>query len=124
MSLDQWGVLLGGVALAAMVLWYFFLAPKSRGAATSSAGIQQINILVRGGYEPAIVELRAGQAARLVFDRQDTSGCSEEVLFADLGIRRFLPPLEKTTIELPAQSPGEHEFTCGMGMLRGKLVIR
>ena len=35
--------------------------------------------------------LKAGRPVRLVFDRQETSGCSEEVVFGDFGIRRYLP---------------------------------
>ncbi|MGQ0814367.1 MAG: cupredoxin domain-containing protein [Gemmatimonadota bacterium] len=37
-------------------------------------------------------------------------------------MRRFLPPHEKTTIEVRPEKPGTYEFTCGMSMLRGRLV--
>jgi plastocyanin domain-containing protein len=66
--------------------------------------------------------VRAGRPVRLVFDRQETSGCSEEVVFGDFGIRRFLPPHARTAIELTPPAPGTYEFTCGMSMLRGRLV--
>jgi plastocyanin domain-containing protein len=59
---------------------------------------------------------------RLVFDRRETSGCSEEVVFADFGIRRFLPAYQQTPVEVTPPTPGTYEFTCGMGMLRGRLI--
>jgi plastocyanin domain-containing protein len=60
---------------------------------------------------------------RLVFDRQETSSCSEEVVIPDFGIRRFLPAHQKTAVEIDPREAGTFEFTCGMGMLRGKLIV-
>jgi plastocyanin domain-containing protein len=60
---------------------------------------------------------------RLVFDRQETAGCSEEVVIPDFGVRRFLPPHQRTTVEFTPTEPGRFEFTCGMGMLRGAVVV-
>ena len=76
-----------------------------------------------GGYAPAEVRVKAGRPVRLVFDRQETNPCSEEVVIPDFGIRRFLPPHQKTAVEFTPTRPGSHEFTCGMGMLRGKVIV-
>jgi plastocyanin domain-containing protein len=78
---------------------------------------------VAGGYEPSEVRVRAGLPVRLVFDRQETSPCSEEVVLPDFGIRRFLPPHAETAIELTPDHAGHFEFTCGMSMLRGRLTV-
>jgi plastocyanin domain-containing protein len=59
---------------------------------------------------------------RLVFDRQETSGCSDEVVIPDFGIRRFLPAFQQTAVELTPPAPGRYEFTCGMSMIRGSLI--
>jgi plastocyanin domain-containing protein len=69
------------------------------------------------------VRLRAGAPARLVFDRREDSSCSEEVVVPDLAIRAFLPAFQRTGLDLPPVAAGEYEFTCGMGMLRGTLVV-
>jgi plastocyanin domain-containing protein len=68
------------------------------------------------------VRVKAGRPVRLVFDRQETSSCSEEVVFADFGIRRYLPAHQQTAIDVMPTAPGTYEFTCGMGMLRGTLI--
>jgi plastocyanin domain-containing protein len=119
-------VVVGGIAAIVWVNWYFFLAEQRSAAAEAKAGatgLQQAVIRVEGGYSPSRVRLRAGEPSRLVFDRREDSGCSEEVVIPDLGIRRFLPAHQRTGIDLPAQRPGTYEFTCGMGMLRGNLVV-
>ncbi len=119
-------VVVAGIAAIAWVNWYFFLAERRKAAVAAkvgAAGLQQVVIRVEGGYSPSRVQLRAGQPARLVFDRREDSSCSEEVVIPALGIRRFLPAHQRTGVDLPAARPGEYEFTCGMGMLRGRLVV-
>lgn len=117
-SIDLLVTVLGLTAIA-WVNWYFFFAERGVVAAGATP---EVVIAVRGGYEPATVRVRAGQPVRLVFDRQETSGCSEEVVFPDFGIRRFLPAFERTTIEVTPPATGVYEFTCGMSMLRGRVV--
>lgn len=120
----DWLVVLGGLAAIGWVNWYFFVAGRSVAtAAPVAGGPQEVTIGVRGGYDPAQVRVRAGTPVRLVFDRQETSGCSEEVVIPDVGIRRFLPAHQKTTVEITPTEAGSHEFTCGMGMLRGRLIV-
>lgn len=124
MSATDWLVVLGGLAAIAWVNWYFFLAGRSVATAEASAGgIQEVRIGVRGGYDPAQVRVRVGTPVRLVFDRQETSGCSEEVVIPEFGIRRFLPAHQKTAVEITPHQAGGYEFTCGMGMLRGRLIV-
>lgn len=123
MNTAEWLVALGGLAAIAAVNWWFFLAERSTGAAATTGGIQQITVLVRGGYEPSRIRVRAGRPVRLVFDRQERDSCSEEIVFPAFQIRRFLPPFEKTTIELRPEQKGQFEFMCGMSMLRGTLEV-
>jgi plastocyanin domain-containing protein len=124
MSADELFVVAVGLAAIAWINWYFFFARRGSAAAIGAAdGRQQVTVTVRGGYEPAVVRVRRGAPVRLVFDRQETSGCSEEVVFPAFGIRKYLPAHEKTVIELTPAAAGTYEFTCGMGMLRGTLAV-
>jgi len=116
-------VLAGTLTAIGWVNWYFFLARRSASTAVAVAGRQEISVVVRGGYEPSTLQVKRGTRVRIVFDRQETSSCSEEVVFPDFGIRKFLPANQQTTIEITPEAVGTHEFTCGMGMLRGKLVV-
>jgi plastocyanin domain-containing protein len=124
LSVSDIAVLAGAVAAIGAVNWYFLLGDRgSVTAAITGGGLQQVPINVLGGYEPATIRVKRGSPVRLVFDRQETSSCSEEVVFPDFGIRKFLPPYQKTTVEFTPKDSGEFEFTCGMGMLRGRLIV-
>ncbi|MEO7966069.1 MAG: cupredoxin domain-containing protein [Gemmatimonadaceae bacterium] len=124
MTPADWGVLFGGVILSAWINWYFFFSEKAAVTASASAGgLVEAQIVVHGGYAPNVIRVPAGRRVRLIFDRQETSSCSEEVVFPSLGIRRFLPAFQKTTVDLAPQDAGRVEFTCGMSMLRGALIV-
>lgn len=80
-------------------------------------------VTVKGGYSPSKVTVKAGQPARLAFDRQEVSGCSAELLIPGFGVSEKLPAFERTVIEFTPDAAGEYEFTCGMQMLRGTIVV-
>ncbi len=133
MNATDWIVMTTGLAAIGWVNWYFFVAgrrvPIASALAMSgasergtSASPPEVTIVVDGGYAPATVLVKAGQPVRLVFDRRDTGSCSEEVVFPDFHLRRFLKTGEKTTIDITPPAPGRYEFMCGMSMLRGALI--
>ncbi|UOQ50731.1 cupredoxin domain-containing protein [Hymenobacter cellulosivorans] len=118
-------VTLGGLGLAAYVIWYFFFSTRHITTAVSgSGGIQAVAITVKGGYSPDVIEVEWGQPVQLSFYRAEDNSCSEELLIPDFSIRRELPAFQTTLVELLPQQAGRFEFTCGMGMLRGSLVVK
>lgn len=117
-------MLAGGIALIAFILWYFFGERERTEAKLSAAGVQEVNITVKGGYSPDVIELRKGTPVKLNFYRDETDSCSEQVVIGEFGISRELPAFKTTAIEFIPDRVGEFPFTCGMNMLRGKLVIR
>lgn len=117
-------VVLAAVAAIIWVNWYFiFSGRRSVAASTVREGVQEVTVRVAGGYDPSVVRVRKGVPVRLVFQREETSGCSEELVVPDFGIRKFLPPHQRTAIEITPTEAGEFDFTCGMGMLRGRLIV-
>lgn len=117
-------VTIGGLLLAGLVLWYFFFSSRPAVAAQStSGGVQQVDITVKGGYSPSVIEVTHGLPVQLNFYRDEENSCSEELLMPDFNVRRDLPAFQTTLVELLPQQPGRFEFTCGMGMLRGSLVV-
>jgi len=85
--------------------------------------VQEAQIIVKGGYTPDVLVVKAGQPVRFNFLRQETASCSEMVLFPDFDRSAKLPPGETVPIEFTPEQPGEYEFQCQMGMLRGKLIV-
>ena len=116
-------VLAIGIALIAAILWYFFGPKKRTSAQVTVAGTQEVNITVKGAYTPDVIVVKAGSPVKLNFYRDETSSCSEEVVFADFGIARKLPAFQTTAIEFTPEKVGQFTFTCGMNMMRGKLVV-
>ena len=117
-------VLAGAGVLIALVLWYFFGEREAVAATETDGGVQQVRITVKGGYSPDTVVVRQGRPVRLDFYRDETASCSETVVFGDFGIARDLPPFKTTSVEFTPDRPGEFTWTCGMNMLRGKLVVQ
>ena len=117
-------IVAAGIAAIAWVNWYFFFAEGTSARATvARSGVQEATVRVAGGYSPSMIRVKAGVPVKLHFDRQESSGCSEEVVFADFGIRQFLPPFKTTDVEFTPPAGGSYEFTCGMGMLKGRLIV-
>ncbi len=85
--------------------------------------VRTVRVRVKGGYQPSVVHGRVGELLRIVFSREETASCSEHVVFPDFGKSAMLPPFEDVTLELVPERAGEYEFTCQLGMLRGRLLI-
>jgi len=117
-------VTLAGIALSLFIAWFFWLAPKGQSRVSASAGgTQEVAITVKGGYTPDIIVVKAGQPLRMRFTRQESSTCTEMVLFPEFNRSAKLPEGQEVTIEFTPEKPGEYGFQCQMGMLRGKLIV-
>jgi plastocyanin domain-containing protein len=124
MDAIETGVMVGGVAAIAFVIWYFFGPREKVTASVSEAGVQEIDVTVKGGYTPDTIVVREGVPVRLNFYRDETSSCSEQVIFGDFRIARNLPAFKTTPVEFTPDKAGEFTFTCGMNMMRGKLIVQ
>ena len=124
MTPDQILVTVVGLAAAVFVAWFFwFKRTLGVRAATVSDGHQEQMILVKGGYTPDTIRVAAGRPVRLLFRRDETAACSARVVIPDFARSADLPTGEVVPVEFMPGEPGEHEFTCQMGMLRGRIVV-
>jgi plastocyanin domain-containing protein len=111
-----------GVLLILFIIWWFWLS-STRATDVSRQGLIEI-VVDNGVYTPPRIEIPAGQTVTLRFVRQDASPCAEQVIFQDLPVSATLPVGKPHDIRLSVDEPGEYEFTCQMGMYRGKLVVK
>lgn len=123
MNTIEIAVIVAGMLLIALVLWFFFGKRTAIVAHAGQSGTQEIMVTVKGGYTPDVIVVKQGKPVRLDFYRDETASCSEQVIFGDFGVARDLPAFKTTPIEFTPDKVGEFTFTCGMNMLRGKLIV-
>ncbi|MEU7864446.1 heavy metal translocating P-type ATPase [Nonomuraea sp. NPDC049141] len=122
MTAADWVVIGISVALLGFLGWYFF-GPRKSSLAELRDGVQEIEIVVRGGFSPDIIRVRQGTPVRLTFNRRESGDCTSRVVFADFGASQALPAFAKTTVELLPGDAGEYGFACGMNMVHGRLIV-
>ncbi|GMR01724.1 MAG: cupredoxin domain-containing protein [Acidimicrobiia bacterium] len=113
-----------GASLIALIVWYFWLSTtQTATAATEAGGVQEAFIVVKGGYSPDRIQVEAGRPVRLMFNRQEAGPCSEKVILDAFGVSADLPEGDTVAVEFTPTAPGDYEFACQMGMLRGKVIV-
>lgn len=75
------------------------------------------------GFSPSTIDVEKGHKVRLEFTRTDAKNCASEVVFTSLNIRKKLPVGKKVVVEFTPDKTGDIAFTCGMGMMKGKVVV-
>lgn len=118
--MDKIVVSIAGLLGIGFVAWFFFWKKEKEIQVIAGS----VEIVVKGGYSPNVISLAKGKTTRVTFIRKDTSSCLEEVVLPDFRIRKFLPLNEKVTIELTPQQTGEFNYSCGMGMFHGKIIVK
>jgi plastocyanin domain-containing protein len=125
MSIDQILVIVGSISSAIWVAWYFWFSErKAVKFQVGQDGFQEAVIKVRGGYTPDVLIFETGKPIKLNFIREETAACSEEVVFTDFNKKATLTPYKTIPVELNIDKPGEYGFQCGMGMLKGKIIVQ
>ena len=117
--MDKIIVLIFGSLSIIFTYWFFFMKKINTVQAEG-----RVNILVDGGYKPERISIPYGQTTKLVFERKDSNSCLEEVILSDFKIKKSLPLNEKVTVEITPDKKGEFDFSCGMGMFHGKLIVK
>lgn len=78
----------------------------------------------KNGFEPSEIEIEKGKPIKLAFIRTDAENCGGEVVFSKLQITQKLPVGETVLVEFTPTDAGEIAFACGMGMMKGKVLVR
>jgi plastocyanin domain-containing protein len=98
-------------------------APQRVVSATDN--VRTIAIKVSGGeYQPATVNVKKGEPVRLQFTRDEKPTCGDVLVIPSLNIKETIPVNEVVSIDITPDKAGDLEFTCGMNMLKGKIVVQ
>ncbi len=115
-------VIVAGLVLSIALAWFFF-GPRSVRKVETLDGVQEVEIVVRGGYSPDLIRVQQGVPLRLVFDRRESGDCTSRVVFPDFGVGQALPAFGKATVEFTPDRAGKFGFACGMNMVHGTLLV-
>lgn len=77
----------------------------------------------KNGFSPASIDAESGHKLNLVFKRVGTDNCGSRVVFPKLGIRKSLPVGKEVIVSVTPREAGQINFSCGMGMYKGSIVI-
>ena len=115
-------VVAGAIGLAGFLGWFFF-GKRAAAEAKVAGGVQEVTVVVQGGYSPNVIRARKGVPLRIHFDRREGTDCTSRVIFPDLKVSKSLPAFATTTLELVPEEAGEFDFSCHMSMVHGKLIV-
>ena len=118
MNFPDVAVSAAGILLIGFLAWFFF-GPKKARQAELVGQVQQVQVLVKGGYAPNLIRVRQSVPLRIVFDRQEGGDCTSRVVFPDFAVNRSLPAMAKTAVEFTPDKSGQFGFACGMNMVHG-----
>jgi plastocyanin domain-containing protein len=111
----------GGVSIAMAV----FLAAQLSSCGGKSSAPGEVSIEVTdAGFVPAVVTVPRGRPYTLVVTRKVEATCATELVFDQSGDRYALPLDQTVRIPMPAAGAETLAYACGMGMLRGRVVVK
>ncbi len=80
--------------------------------------------VTNNGYEPQVTKLQKDIPAKLVFNRTNESMCLAQVQSQALSFQKDLPLQQDVVIPIKTNQVGEFDYTCGMNMFHGKVMIK
>ncbi|MDK6802778.1 cupredoxin domain-containing protein [Lactobacillus mulieris] len=113
------------VFIIGFIIWWFFIREVNDTAlAKANQNKQKAQIVIQGGYSPSTLVLQKGIPAEVEFLQKDSTACLAEVRSAELALDKKIAPGEKVTIKVPTDQVGEYNYSCGMNMFHGKVVVK
>ncbi|OIP57973.1 MAG: hypothetical protein COX79_00755 [Candidatus Levybacteria bacterium CG_4_10_14_0_2_um_filter_36_16] len=123
--MDKVFVFIGGILGIIFTAWFFFgKKDEAVQARSESPEKAEVDILVKGGYQPSTVQIKKNKITTFNFTRQDENSCLEDVILSEFKIKRFLPLGKTVSFEIKPEKTGTFDFSCGMGMFHGKLIVK
>ena len=99
-------------------------APQQKLAATADS-VRTVAIKVSGGeYQPASFNVKKGESVRLQFTRDEKATCGDVLVIPALKINEPIPVNKVVSVDITPDKTGDIEFTCGMNMMKGKIVVQ
>ncbi len=122
MTIDKLLVTFVGAGLVGFI-WWFFFGKRDESSSVVSGSNGSIDVIVSGGYDPALIKVRKGQPTTFKILRKDSNTCLEEIIIPGFKVKEYLPLNKEVKVKITPRASGEFGFHCGMGMYHGKIVV-
>jgi plastocyanin len=86
-------------------------------------GVQMATITIDGGYKPAAISVKAGKPVEITFKLGEKPGCGDVLVIKDMKLKKELRKDKPEVVKFTPKKAGEIKFECGMGMLKGKIIV-
>ena len=85
---------------------------------------QEITIRITSSkYSPNVILAKKKMPMTITLVADENAGCTREVVFPELNIRKIVAAGGSDTFTIPSLEPGTYNFRCSMDMARGKIVV-
>lgn len=128
MTGEEVAVIVGGIGLIGLIAYYFFGPKGEVKIATMTDKKQLAMVTVDAAYIPSEIKLKANVPTEITFDRKDKGDCTEWVSMKlptkeGQEVKARLPEGKQTKVKFTPTKVGTYDFSCGMGMVHGKLIV-
>jgi sulfite exporter TauE/SafE/copper chaperone CopZ len=84
---------------------------------------QVVNMkITSSGFEPNVLKIKSGVPVKWIINGDQATGCTSRIIVPSMNISKSIVSGENVVTFTPA-SKGDLNFSCGMGMVRGKFVV-
>lgn len=91
----------------------------------ASAAPRTIQLSVtQKGFEPARIRVKKGEPLHLVVTRKTDDTCATELVIQGENLNKDLPLNEPVAFDFTPKKAGKIGYACGMGMIRGVLLVQ
>ena len=96
--------------------------PQPQAQPASQASQTVTMNVTASGFEPSVFTVKQGVPVKWVINGENVTGCTSTIIVPSYGITKNLK-LGENVVQFTPQSKGTINFSCGMGMVRGKFIV-
>jgi sulfite exporter TauE/SafE len=89
--------------------------------ASQAQQIVRMNVTA-SGFEPSVFTVKQGAPVKWVINGENVTGCTSTIIVPSYNISKSLK-MGENIVDFTPKSKGVINFSCGMGMVRGKFIV-
>ncbi|MEK6982120.1 MAG: cupredoxin domain-containing protein [Candidatus Micrarchaeota archaeon] len=101
------------------------LVQKAESTPITSSSVQDVYLkaLGTGLYDKKELTVKKGVLVRLHFTAEPDSACGRALILRNFGVNLLSKNGDEAIAEFTPEKEGVYEYSCPMGMFRGKLIV-